>query len=132
MLFKCVTLIALALAVSAAPTSPPSPELRGLLKRDGFTSQVWTEAFQKAQALVANLSLDQKQNFTALRPFGVPGCSGTTYPLPEAGINEGLCYADGPTGESPSRTRFHTSVVLTYLRMAVGRHSIAILHSVSS
>jgi hypothetical protein len=60
MLLKWSTLIALIVAASAAPTAAPAPELRGLLKADGFTSQQWRDGFAKAQALVASLSFDQK------------------------------------------------------------------------
>ncbi|GAA5953317.1 hypothetical protein JCM8115_000490 [Rhodotorula mucilaginosa] len=111
MLLKWSTLIALIVAASAAPTAAPAPELRGLLKADGFTSQQWRDGFAKAQALVASLSFDQKQNFTALRASVPPGCSGLTFPLPEAGLQEGLCFADGPTGiQSRYSTQFPAEV----------------------
>lgn len=37
-------------------------------------------------------------NFTDLRNGSTYGCSGLTFPLPEAGIERGICQADGPTG----------------------------------
>lgn len=37
-------------------------------------------------------------NFTDLRNGSTYGCSGLTFPLPQAGIQQGLCEADGPTG----------------------------------
>lgn len=42
--------------------------------------------------------LPRQLNFTDIRGVNPTGCAAFTYPLPAAGIKEGLCYADGPTG----------------------------------
>ncbi|BGP29001.1 hypothetical protein JCM10296v2_000737 [Rhodotorula toruloides] len=76
----------------------------------GFTSQKWIKALEKAQQVVADLSFEQKVNFTDLRG-DTHGCSGLTFPLPSAGVKEGICFADGPTGiNSRYSTQFPAEV----------------------
>ncbi|GAA5980274.1 hypothetical protein JCM10908_001595 [Rhodotorula pacifica] len=107
----CTAILAIAIAAAAAPTSAPTSDLRGLLKADGFTSEQWKQGFAKAQAVVASLSLEQKLNFTDIPASGPPGCAGSTFPLPQAGIEAGLCYADSPTGiQSAYSTQFPADI----------------------
>ncbi|KAF5350410.1 hypothetical protein D9758_012464 [Tetrapyrgos nigripes] len=57
----------------------------------------WSDAFAKASALVANMTLEEKVNITT----GIPGrCVGNTGGVPRLGI-EGFCLEDGPAGVRP-------------------------------
>ncbi|GAA5980421.1 hypothetical protein JCM10908_001649 [Rhodotorula pacifica] len=104
----------------AAPTSSPAasavkasdpPAFFGAISSDGYTSQKWIDALEKARATVASLTFEQKINFTDLRTGSTNGCSGLTFPLPQAGIKNGLCEADGPTGiNSRYSTQFPAEV----------------------
>lgn len=68
-------LVALAAVVSAAPTASPASSStssddpsRGFLKADGFTTDKWLKGFEKAQALVASLTFEQKSKHRQLQP----------------------------------------------------------------
>lgn len=53
---------------------------------------VWEEAYAKAQAFLAELTLEEK----ALMTTGQPGpCTGNIYPIERLGF-PGLCLQDGP------------------------------------
>ncbi|BGP44923.1 hypothetical protein JCM10450v2_000738 [Rhodotorula kratochvilovae] len=128
MLTKSSLLLALAAAATAAPApSPPHLETRNngkaaalpashwkeaRLTADGFTNDKWVQGFEKAKAVVAGLSLEQKLNFTALGADS-GGCSARTYPLSDGSGAEPfqLCMADGPTGiNSRYSTQFPAQV----------------------
>ncbi|GAA5929041.1 hypothetical protein JCM10213_004974 [Rhodosporidiobolus nylandii] len=107
-----IVLVALATAAAAAPTTSSSSSANSSaydLTAEGFTSQKWVKAFEKAQAIVASLSLQQKINFTDKNPDS-RGCSAFTYGIEAAGI-EGICFADGPMGiNSRYSTQFPAEV----------------------
>ncbi|GAA5934220.1 hypothetical protein JCM3775_006940 [Rhodotorula graminis] len=132
MLTKSSILLALAAAATAAP-APSSPRLStrnnggaskktdsvpeshwkdARLTANGFTSDKWIKGFEKAQAVVAGLTFEQKINFTALGA-DAGGCSARTYPLDPGEGEEPfqLCFADGPTGlNSRYSTQFPAQV----------------------
>ncbi|GAA5825496.1 hypothetical protein JCM3770_004519 [Rhodotorula araucariae] len=117
----------LALAAAATAATAPSPHLESRdkgetaalphwkearLAADGFTSSKWVAGFQRAKAVVAGLTLEQKLNFTALGADS-GGCSARTYPLSDGSGAEPfqLCMADGPTGiNSRYSTQFPAQV----------------------
>lgn len=80
MFAKGATFVALAAAVSAAPTSSPlssdlvaqSSSIDGLLHGDGFTSGKWQAGFEKARKVVAGLSFEQKSESLFLRTRSQP------------------------------------------------------------
>ncbi|BGP04927.1 hypothetical protein JCM10049v2_000729 [Rhodotorula toruloides] len=122
-------------SASSAPTSSASSTAgTGILTADGFTNQKWLDAFHKAKEVVGGLSFDQKINFTDLRGFSVNtpygGCAGITFPLPSAGINQGICFADGPTGVRQTRysTQFPAEVTsaATWDRDLIHERALAI------
>ncbi|THU82334.1 glycoside hydrolase [Dendrothele bispora CBS 962.96] len=74
---------------SGNATRWPPPELTG--------GKSWADAFAKASALVANMTLEEKVNMTS----GVPGrCVGNLGGVPRLGINS-FCLEDGPAGPRP-------------------------------
>ncbi|GAA5896991.1 hypothetical protein JCM6882_007325 [Rhodosporidiobolus microsporus] len=102
----------LASAVFAAPASttsisalPSSPSLTA----DGFTSQKWIAALEKAREVVAQMTLEEKVNFTGA-PESTLGCSGVIPGLKRLGIKP-QCFGNGPTGaESRYASEFPTEV----------------------
>jgi len=93
------------------------------LSAQGFTNDKWIQAYEKAVAYVAGMSLEQKVrresplarrrrellsdlplscaqiNFTDFQAL-TNGCSGLGFPLADIGLTEGICTADGPSGAS--------------------------------
>ncbi|GAA6000791.1 hypothetical protein JCM10207_004662 [Rhodosporidiobolus poonsookiae] len=97
-------------SASSTATSASSASSAGsypYLTADGYTDAKWIKAFEKAKGIVAGLTLYEKVNFTALRADTLD-CSGSTYPLPAAGIDVGLCFSDGPTGLRTLNSRYST------------------------
>ncbi|GAA6030004.1 hypothetical protein JCM8097_009210 [Rhodosporidiobolus ruineniae] len=123
-------LLALAATAVAAPTSSPSTTSSSpasssssasssstqsatsaspSLTADGFTSQKWIDAFDKAKEVVSQMTLNEKINWTSSNP-DTAGCSGRTYPIERLGI-PAMCFADGPTGiNSRYSTQFPAEV----------------------
>lgn len=61
---------------------------------DGSTSRLWTAAYKRAKALVAQMTLDEKSNLTQ----GFTGaCAGNTGTVARLGIPS-LCFSDAPDG----------------------------------
>ncbi|TNY17462.1 glycoside hydrolase superfamily [Rhodotorula diobovata] len=116
MLAKSSVLLALAAAATAAP-APASPQLaardtsdkpatlpeshwkEARLTTDGFNSDKWINGFEKAKAVVAGLTFEQKMNFTALGA-DAGGCSTRTYPLTPGDGEKPfqLCAGDATAG----------------------------------
>ncbi|KIA75813.1 beta-glucosidase G [Aspergillus ustus] len=77
----------------------PSPLLQALPLTTNITNAAestgaggWVEAFEKAQAFVAELTLAEKSDMVT----GVPGpCIGNIYPIPRLNFS-GICLQDGP------------------------------------
>ncbi|TNY18660.1 glycoside hydrolase [Rhodotorula diobovata] len=97
---------------SSSSASHGGAKARSALTADGFTSQKWIDAFDKAVSYVEGMTLEQKINFTDFQ--SVPnGCSGLGNPLPDIGISQGICTADGPTGiNSRYSTQFPAEVTV--------------------
>lgn len=68
------------------------------------------------------------RGFSVNTPYG--GCAGITFPLPSAGINQGICFADGPTGVRQTRysTQFPAEVTsaATWDRDLIHERALAI------
>ncbi|KAJ9094321.1 hypothetical protein QFC19_008006 [Naganishia cerealis] len=89
-------------SASAAPTdSTASLRSRNndAAHTTGITSDKWTQALVKAQAAVAQMTLEEKVNMT--KNAGNAGCSGNLYGVARLGIDP-ICFNDSPTGVAGS------------------------------
>jgi beta-glucosidase len=78
----------------------------------------WDEAYEKAKAFVAQLTVTEKVNLTTGTGWNADRCVGVTGGIPRLGFS-GLCLEDGPLGvrygelsppsRSPSYQRNYTS-----------------------
>ncbi|KAH7056013.1 beta-glucosidase-related glycosidase [Macrophomina phaseolina] len=79
---------------SEVPYYGLSPPVYPTPQGTGNSSTAWAAAYEKARALVAQLTQDEKSNLTR----GYTGaCVGNTGAIPRLGI-EPLCFADAPDG----------------------------------
>ncbi|PSK37432.1 Beta-glucosidase 1 [Elsinoe australis] len=72
-----------------SPPVYPSPE--------GPGRGPWAESYEKARALVANMTNQEKENVTIGYTSTTNGCSGNSGPVNRVGF-PGLCLNDGPAG----------------------------------
>ncbi|KAK8203779.1 glycoside hydrolase family 3 protein [Phyllosticta capitalensis] len=76
-------------AFATSPPVYPSPNMTGA---DAASLSGWAAALEKAEAFVANLTLEEKVSLLT----GAPGpCVGNIAPIPRVGF-KGLCLQDGP------------------------------------
>lgn len=99
-----VALFAYLNASTANAASSAHASKIGTLTAHGFTDEKWIKGFEKAKAVVAGMSLEQKVNFTDLWITSSTGCSGQTRPI--EGKVPMLCFADTPTGAFSSPYSF--------------------------
>ncbi|KAJ9118115.1 hypothetical protein QFC22_004015 [Naganishia vaughanmartiniae] len=89
-------------SASALPTESAS-SLRsrndGAPQISGLASDKWTQALAKAQAAVAQMTLQEKVNMT--KNAGNAGCSGNLFGVARLGIDP-ICFNDSPTGVAGS------------------------------
>ncbi|BGP29379.1 hypothetical protein JCM10296v2_001118 [Rhodotorula toruloides] len=103
----------------------------GVLTSHGFTDEKWIKGFEKAKAVVAGMSFEQKVNFTDLWLTST-GCSGQTRPI--EGKVPMLCFANTPTGvNSRYSTHFPAGVttIATWSRDLLSRRADAMGHEFS-
>ena len=72
-----------------SPPVYPSPEMSG--------AGGWNEAFSKAQALVLQMTLEEKISLTGGYPNETSGCGGNIPAITRLGF-PGMCLQDGPHG----------------------------------
>ncbi|OJJ85358.1 uncharacterized protein ASPGLDRAFT_73965 [Aspergillus glaucus CBS 516.65] len=72
-----------------SPPVYPSPEMSGI--------GGWDEALSKAQAMVSQMSLEEKVNITGGYGSKTTGCSGNVPAIDRVGF-PGMCVQDGPAG----------------------------------
>jgi beta-glucosidase len=72
-----------------SPPIYPSPEISG--------TGGWNDAFSKAQALVLQMTLEEKTSLTGGYPNETSGCGGNIPAITRLGF-PGMCLQDGPNG----------------------------------
>lgn len=81
--------------VSEVPLYGLSPPVYPTPEGKGQTSAKWAEAYSKAAAFVAQLTLEEKVNVTGGTTEDI--CVGLTGGVPRLGFY-GICFEDGPAG----------------------------------
>ena len=72
-----------------SPPVYPSPEVSG--------TGEWADAYSKARAFVAQMTLDEKVNITGGYRNTTSGCGGNIPAITRLGF-DGMCLMDGPNG----------------------------------
>ncbi|KAK7458788.1 hypothetical protein VKT23_009793 [Stygiomarasmius scandens] len=105
MKLKLDVLLTLAIAISSSPAFANFLDVASLDSGNGTKwsapaltgGKSWADAYAKASALVANMTLPEKVNITT----GIPGrCVGNLGGVPRLGIDP-FCLEDGPAGVRP-------------------------------
>ncbi|GAA5901720.1 beta-glucosidase [Sporobolomyces salmoneus] len=88
MLLKGALLLSALAGVLASPVAQRN--------NDDSNSIAWSAAIEKARSIVAQMTFDEKINFSEFRTQGIV-CSGQTHAISRFDIPS-ICFSDGPTG----------------------------------
>ncbi|GHJ89846.1 hypothetical protein NliqN6_6248 [Naganishia liquefaciens] len=100
-------------SVSALPTDSNRLQARNKdgAQMPGITADKWAKALARAQATVAQMTVEEKANMT--RNAGNAGCSGNLFGVARLGIDP-ICFNDSPTGVANSYKSSQFPAEITY------------------